>query len=223
MKRTLVLFDIDHTLFDASLYRQLMFDLIEKCIAIEKGESLREKLAEVYISHRKKIRYFDLEFMLRELQLEINTEIDIAAIFDKILKDETSYTQAIYEDTVEVLQELAKNNDVTIGIFSNGRHEHQLQKIKSFAHLIDKEHIHIFRMKEKELEKLSAKYKDYKLFIVDDILEILYNAKKVDNAINTVWIRRDGVLDQKTDTFTPDYTVRNLREIIPVVREKREA
>ncbi|HSX09044.1 MAG TPA: hypothetical protein VLF93_02750 [Candidatus Saccharimonadales bacterium] len=60
-KRKIILFDIDHTMFDASLYRKLMFDLIADYLAFEDRGKLQQTLEEIYVSHRQRIGYFDLE------------------------------------------------------------------------------------------------------------------------------------------------------------------
>src|SRR5579859_6831248 len=133
--KKLVLFDIDHTLFDATLYRSLMFDLISEYISLENKEKLFHTLESVYFSHRKKIGYFDLEFMLEELKNELNIELDTLAVFNTILQDEESYQKALFKETVSVLERLAADKQIQIGIFSGGRKDHQLRKIASFQHV----------------------------------------------------------------------------------------
>ncbi|HSW97709.1 MAG TPA: hypothetical protein VLF89_07840 [Candidatus Saccharimonadales bacterium] len=221
-KRKIILFDIDHTMFDASLYRKLMFDLITDYLAFEDRGKLHQTLEEIYISHRKKLGYFDLEILLEELVQQLAIEADTKAVFEAVLKDKESYQRAIFDETVSVLEEIAQHKDITLGIFSGGREEHQFRKIENFIHLFDKEHINILKMKERDLPEIMKKYIHDRLYLVDDILQILYNAKKSHGDITTIWMKRGPIAAQqdRIQNFTPEYTVSNLREVVPIILGK---
>jgi len=217
--RNIILFDIDHTLFDASLYRQLMFNLITDYIEFEDLELLRQSLEAIYFSHREKIGYFDLEIMLEELAKELDININVTELFEAVLMDEASYEKAVFDETVEVLQEISKNKNFRIGIFSGGREEHQLKKIEKFKHFFHEEHIHILRMKDKDLPEIMKQYEHDTLYLIDDILQILYNAKKFHPNITVIWMKRGRLADQqKIEGFEPEYTVTNLRELLPILK-----
>ncbi|HSX09045.1 MAG TPA: hypothetical protein VLF93_02755 [Candidatus Saccharimonadales bacterium] len=146
-------------------------------------------------------------------------EADTRAVFEAVLKDKASYEQAIFDETVAVLEEIGHHKDITHGVFSGGREEHQYRKIQNFIHLFDKEHIHILKMKEQDLPEIMQKYTKDTLYLVDDILQILYNAKKSHGNITTIWMKRDHIAENqpKIDGFIPDFTVTNLREVVPIV------
>lgn len=218
-KRKIILFDIDHTLFDASLYRKLMFDLIAEYLVFEDREKLQHALEKTYVSHREKTGYFDLEIMLEELVQQLVIEADTRAVFDAILRDEASYEKSVFSETIEVLEEIAKKSDITVGVFSGGREEHQYRKIQNFIHVFDKDHIHILKMKERDLPNIMETYKDDTLYLVDDILQILYNAKKSHGNVTTIWMKRGPIAERqpRIDGFTPDFTVTNLREVVPII------
>src|SRR5437660_635996 len=133
--KTIVLFDIDHTLFDAAKYRQRMMEIIAGHIPLEDKERLFAVMEGAYFSHRKKIGYVDLEFMLHEVLAELAIETDVASLFLEILEEESSYEEAIFEETIEVVEKLATQENLVLGIFSSGREDHQLRKIKKFAHV----------------------------------------------------------------------------------------
>lgn len=216
--RKIILFDIDHTLFDASLYRKLMFNLITDYIEFEDRERLDKSLEEIYFSHREKIGYFDLEVMLEDLAKELDIDLNVAELFEAVLMDEASYEKAVFDETVEVLQELSQNKDFRIGIFSGGREEHQLKKIEKFKHFFHEEHIHILRMKDKDLPHIMKQYEHDTVVLIDDILQILYNAKKFHPNMTVIWMKRGRLADQqKIEEFEPDYTVTNLREILKII------
>ncbi|HSW88887.1 MAG TPA: hypothetical protein VLG12_07025 [Candidatus Saccharimonadales bacterium] len=217
--RKIILFDIDHTMFDASLYRTLMFDLIADYLAFEDRGKLQQTLEEIYVSHRQRIGYFDLEILLEELVQQLAIEADTRAVFEAVLEDKASYERAIFDETVAVLEEIGHHKDIILGVFSGGREEHQFRKIQNFIHLFDKEHIHILKMKERDLPEIMQKYTKDTLYLVDDILQILYNAKKSHGNITTIWMKR-GTIAARQDQipgFTPDFTVTNLKEVVPIV------
>lgn len=217
--RKIILFDIDHTMFDAALYRKLMFQLIADFISFHDKEKMDAALEYVYAAHRQRIGYFDTEILLQDLAKELDIDINSRQLFEKILMDEASYEYSIFEETIEVLEAIAKHKDMHIGIFSSGREEHQLRKIETFKHFFEKEHIHILKMKEKGMPEIMNSYKNDTVYLVDDILQILYNAKTLHGNITTIWMKRGPIADQQAriDGFTPDFTVTNLREIVPIL------
>jgi FMN phosphatase YigB (HAD superfamily) len=219
LRKTIVLFDIDHTLFDAAKYRKRMLEIMAKHIELEDKEKVYQTMEKQYMAHREKIGYVDLEFMLQEIITELKIKADIAKILSAVLDDEASYEEAIFEETIEVVEILAKQENLVLGIFSAGREAHQLRKIKKFAHVFSQEHIHIFKMKDQELPQVMEKYKDDTVVLIDDVLAILYKAKQLHNNITTIWVKRGRFAEnQKTvEHFTPDYTVYNLKEIVSIL------
>ena len=223
-KRKIILFDIDHTLFDAGLYRKLMFDIVADVVAFENREKLLATLEDVYFSHREKTGgYFDIEFMLEELGRELAIEVDSAAILDAILADEESFQKSLFTETIDVMETIAKDKEIRIGVFSSGREEHQLKKLETFAHIFHKEHMHIFMFKDKEIAHVMETYRDDVVYLVDDVLKILYNAKKHHQNLITIWMKRGRLAAKQTsmEDFTPDYTVENLWGILPILKNSK--
>lgn len=218
-KRTIILFDIDYTLFDAQLYRKLMFDIITDVIAYEEREKFLQTLEAVYFSHRKKTGYFDIEFMLEELGRELSITINRERVLDAILADEASFQQALFTETIDVMETLSQQKDLRIGVFSSGKKEHQLSKLKKFIHVFQEEHIHIFMLKDKEIPAIMEKYQNDIVYLVDDVLSILYNAKKHHPNLTAIWMKRGRLAAQQEPIkdFTPDYTVENLWQAAEIV------
>jgi len=76
--------------------------------------------------------------------------------------------------------------------------------------------VHIFDDKGANLRDILEKYKSFKLFIVDDKLEILHSAKKHMPQIFTIWVKRGPFAQnqEKIPDFNPDTEIKNL-SVIP--------
>ena len=118
-------------------------------------------------------------------------------------------------------------SNVDIGIFSTGDKEFQLQKIATLKDLFPENHTHIFVDKREGLADVFSQYKGTHLYLVDDFPAILYEAKKMDKTISTVWIKRDDqgspqvLLEDfpQIADFIPDYTIKQLDEILTCIKE----
>lgn len=156
------------------------------------------------VPKKQKIVLFDIDYTL----------------FDTGIFKETQLTKHnIYEEVLHVLSDLSKK--VILGIFSEGEIGFQKNKLKKtgIERFFLKEHIHIVIRKEENLKKILAKYKNNKLFLIDDKLTILYEAKTEFPYVFTIWVKR-GEYAQKQKPikdFVPDAIIGNLREVIPII------
>ena len=68
------------------------------------------------------------------------------------------------------------------------------------------------------------KYKDSKLFFVDDKLEILYSAKKHMPQVVTIWVKRGPFAQNQKPIldFNPDAQVDNLLEVVEIIKKSLE-
>lgn len=57
------------------------------------------------------------------------------------------------------------------------------------------------------------------MYIVDDIQDILVEAKKLRSDITTIWIQRKGYTKSKEPVanFAPDYIIKSLAEVKPLL------
>jgi len=212
----LILFDIDHTLFDVTAYRQQMFEALAKVSEYSNTKKFIETAGQLYAVMRQH-RHFDpsgfVKALLQELQLKVNPKI-----LESIILSEDKLEQYLYEETEQILYRLSKEKNLKMGIFSGGDVKLQKGKIKKIEHLLQKEDIHIITQhKEEQLQEILNKYKRVELYLVDDMLTVLYQAKLLRSDIHTIWIRRDDIKQTKMPEFTPDSVITNLREIVPVV------
>src|SRR5258708_24749899 len=219
-KQKLVLFDIDYTLFDTAVYREQLFPALLQHLRVDNAKA-KEILQDIYYSHRKHVGHFDLAIIIEELIEALSLEADAEEVFQEFLYAEQTYAPALYEEAKDTLQKLSELKDLRIGIFSGGRTDHQLQKINSLEKFFHKEHVHIFLVKEKEIEKVMKKYVNYQLFLVDDVLDILHNAKKANPDVTTVWSKRGRLAERVKEIpgFTPDYTITNLEEVVKILKK----
>lgn len=202
-KKTIVLFDIDYTLFNTVTFVNNVYK--KNSNAIDK-ETFYKILEEIRIN----------------LKQALSEEDTVKSSIVNTLWDQAGFAKNFYEETVGVLKEISKI--ATVGIFSKGDRRFQKEKIKSISHFFSEDHIHITLDKYKKLPEIIKKYEGNKLIVVDDVLRVLYAAKKLNKDIFTVWIRREAyyepfLLNQEPiKDFTPDATIINLRELIPFIQ-----
>jgi len=141
-------------------------------------------------------------------------------LFDTDLFKKSGFTKhAVYSEVNDVLAVLSK--EATLGIFSEGDMEFQKNKLLKTGvkkHFL-KEFTHIFEKKEKILKKIIKKYKDKKIFLIDDKLSILHLAKSIYPSIFTIWVKRGIYAKNQKEIrgFRPDLEVNNLKDSIQFV------
>jgi phosphoglycolate phosphatase-like HAD superfamily hydrolase len=152
------------------------------------------------LSNKNKLVLFDIDYTL----------FDTANFKDSSLSD-----YQLYDEIEHLLIKLS--SIVDLGIFSKG--EKDFQKLKLQKTGIEKyfhpENIHIFENKDENLQAVIKKYSDRSIYLVDDKLEILYNTKKNNSSIFTIWIKRGPYAQDETllNNFSPDKIVESLNEM----------
>ncbi len=216
--KKVVLFDIDFTLFNSKRYRDRFTEQIQQLIDY-KGDDFGQISEEVYQALRKNLAYFDPQLYSERLSEKLQIPIDGKKIEEIILNEELM-EESLYEDTIEVLKFLAKQEGLILGVFSAGLMRAQQLKIKKLENYFHRDHIHIFEFKKHHaLSEMLEKYRDDEIVIVDDMIHVLYEAKKIRSDIFTIWIKRPerSTQDSRIDNFEPDSIIRSLREVVPVI------
>lgn len=153
---------------------------------------------------KKKMVLFDIDYTL------FNT-----ATFKKTkLQKHTAYNEV--ENVLEQLLKIA-----SLGIFSEGELEFQKSKLikTNIQKYFLKRHTHIVEKKDAILRSLLLKYKNKKLFLVDDKLTILHKAKRIMPSVFTIWVKR-GIYaksQKPIENFTPNAIIKNLKELTSTV------
>jgi len=201
-KQIVVLFDIDHTLFNTASF-------VDKVYAKHADSLDREKFNQIL----EEIR------VNRQEVLKDSGSIKLRILNE--LWDNAGFKNDFYEESFEVLEKISKV--AVIGILSQGEGKFQRKKIELVSHLFEEEHINITLDKYKSMPEVIEKYKSYKVIIIDDVQMFLYAAKKLNADVMTVWIKRDNYfepnfINQKIiDSFIPDATITNLRQLVSIV------
>jgi len=146
-------------------------------------------------------------------------DIDHTLFDTERFKESRLEKYSLYDEVLKVLSELSKIT--TLGIFSQGELDFQKTKLKNtkIDSFFKEENVHVFKDKELNFAQIFTKYPDYKIFFVDDRLDLLFSAKKNFPAISTIWIKRGPHAKNLTEieNFSPDKTVSNLQEIVKFV------
>lgn len=154
---------------------------------------------------RQKIVLFDVDYTL------FNTDI---------FKESSLETYELYEEVIETIEELGKI--AKLGIFSEGDLDFQKMKlVRTDIHKhFGQEDIHIVEKKNDTLVKVLERYRDVELFLVDDRLGVLYEAKKHMPGVFTIWVKRGRYAQNQKEIkkFSPDATVENLRDVFSLVK-----
>lgn len=151
-------------------------------------------------------------------------DIDYTLFDTAFFKESGLSEHKIYEEVMRVLDSL--NSLATLGIFSKGEIEFQKIKLEKtgMAKFFKEENIHIFDDKDINLIQVMDKYKDSKLFLVDDKLGILYSAKKHMPQVVSIWVKRGpfAKVQQPILGFNPDAEVENLSEVVKIIKNSLE-
>ena len=111
------------------------------------------------LSGRRKIVLFDIDYTL------FNTEVFKTSGLKEYL---------LFEEILPVFTKLF--GTVELGIFSKGESEFQKEKLRktNLESFFKREHLHIFEDKVVSIKEILGKYRNYKIYLVDDKLNVLY-------------------------------------------------
>lgn len=148
-------------------------------------------------------------------------DIDYTLFDTAFFKQSGLSEHRIYKEVMQVLESLSKI--AMLGIFSKGENEFQKTKLKKTGMIkfFEENNIHIFDDKDVNLIGVLEKYKDSKIFLVDDKLGILYSAKKHTLQVFTIWVKRGpfAEIQKPIKGFSPDAEIKNLSEVVGIVRQ----
>ena len=146
-------------------------------------------------------------------------DIDYTLFDTATFKDSSLTNYSLYDEIVPVLESLKDVSE--LGIFSKGDDFFQNTKLKEtgIGDFFQRENIHIFEDKDINLENVINKYIELQIYIVDDRLATLYNAKTINPLVATIWVKRGPFAQDDTllTNFTPDNTIVNLEEVVEIV------
>lgn len=181
----IIFFDIDGTLFNPKLFLENFYvKLSEKFVL---GNEFHDKLQAIYEQTRNEKGHFIPSFFLEKI-IENFPQINIDGL-KKIFWDIDLFKKSMYKDT-SALIDLSKL--ASIGIFSKGEGEFQKNKLSSIKNLLDDKNIYIFPDKIKEINGVFGKYTDYKVFFVDNDIDVIEKAKSLTSNVFAILIDRSN-------------------------------
>jgi hypothetical protein len=208
MKQKIVFFDIDGVIFDASKFFTGFCEKFIQDNNLNKDEI--GKLQNFYQEIKTEKGFFDPQAFLAKT----SSQYSIAKVdLEKLWWDEASILKCLLidENFLKQIQEKA-----VIGIFSKGEINFQKKKIEKFNGFLSPENIYIFEDKIVKINEVLAKYKDYKIYAVDDNVNVLESFKQVDANVFTILIRRDQV---EIVNNSIDVVVENTLQVVPLLAE----
>jgi phosphoglycolate phosphatase-like HAD superfamily hydrolase len=182
MRQTIVFFDIDGVIFDAQKFFAGFCDKFVQTNNLDKKE--REKLKNLYEEVKEEKGFFDPEAFLAKISSQYSITKEG---LERLWWDEDSFGECLLidENFLKQIQEKA-----VVGIFSKGEINFQKKKIEKFDNLINPEDIYIFEDKTVRISKVLARYRDYKIYVVDDNQKVLESFKQIDKFVYTILIKR---------------------------------
>ncbi len=125
----------------------------------------------------------------------------------------------IYKEVRDVLGKISKVG--TVGIFSEGDIMFQKTKLKNtdIEKYFGKNNTHIVLDKLSNLGIVLRKYRNRKIFFIDDKLNVLHEAKKLLPLVFTIWIKRGLYARNQKEIsgFKPDAAITNLKEVVNLI------
>lgn len=213
----IVIFDIDHTIFNSTMYRSSLFANLAKGLGYD-IKKFSEKAHGAYKNMRKSHYFFTPDLLLKTILSPWKKPEDLVKA-QSIFWEKLLYESCIYPEVKDVFTYLSENK-IQIGIFSTGDLAHQKIKIESLKDYLDENHVHISPNKLTVIKDTFRTYKKYQTFLVDDYPQILETAKKHHKNIFTVFIRREesNLLLTIPDNFKPDATITDLHQLIDIIK-----
>lgn len=157
------------------------------------------------------------------MQKLILFDIDNTVFNTALFKSSEFATYKAYDEVHKLLEKLKEI--ALLGIFSEGDQFFQEKKLKEtlLDSFFPKERIHIFLDKISELSNVLDNYASNTVFLVDDKLPVLYEAKKLVPSIFTIWVKRGEYANYQDpiDGFAPDAIIVDLRELESIVKSNK--
>lgn len=216
-KKKVVIFDIDYTIFNTHAFRKNLYEFLAQKLGYTDIGPFVQVAKHIEKKTRDTVGYFKPLVFLKLIKAELKTDLSITEL-EGLFFDESLYIESLYEDARSVFQELVMKRDIPIIIFSMGEKKFQMYKLKALKEMLEVDHIHIFADKFKRLKDVLREYKNYHIFMVDDLPTVLKQAKMFNKDIVTIWVNRDKQVSEKdfVQGFKADYVIDNLVKIITI-------
>lgn len=197
--KKIIFFDIDGTLFDVSLFINLLHQKLIDRFGLTSQDISKLKI--LYDEVKKENGYFLPSSFFSKITNHFPSvdEKGIEEIFQSI----DLFEKSVYKDTsvVKNLADLA-----IIGIFSQGEENFQKSKIAFLNALLNRDNVYIFPNKINQMKQAFNKYTGYEIFLVDDNLNVL---TKAEDAYPNVYV----ILIDRNDRFGDNKGVTKIKDL----------
>jgi len=217
MSNTLLLFDIDYTLFDTTRYKKTVAKELAQIANHLDEEKVYQNIEEVYYDVRS-FGSFDPSLFADIFIKKFPDNLSREAV-ESVWWRKDILVSSLYPEVIPTLKILSKKENLQLGIFSSGKTDFQLAKISHIEDFFHKGNIHIASFKEETIGQLVEEYKTRKLLLVDDYVEILESVKKQKPDTTTIWMKRGKFAEkaQIPEGFEPDGIITTLGELTEIV------
>ena len=216
MQNNVILFDIDHTLFDTDTFLEVAFERLTQIFSYTNTPNLTDTFVAMYERMRGVEVFHPVSFAT--LVTKTFNAPEKKQIIVDIFEDQSLLDGCLYQDVRDVFTLLTKK-DIRIGIFSTGEKAFQRKKIHSLRMFFEDKDIHIFPLKDKEIANVLKEYKSHSVTFVDDRQQVLEEVARCDSNLKTIWIYRKKPLKEHpaSKNFSPTYRIKLLQDILPLV------
>lgn len=216
VRKRLIVFDFDYTLYDAQHWKELAYDELAALYQKDSGEF--SKIAQEVYDETRKVGYFDPMLFATALSERFPESEKKATDIVKVIYSQDLFQKSYYPRVTEVL-ELLKDS-FKLAIFSTNHDSFQEAKQQTVNHFFEQDLVFVSKNKQQILHKIVDLTKIYQVILVDDLVEILYAAKSESSEIMTVWIKQGpyATLHAGLDNFTPDLVVEKLSDLPDMIK-----
>jgi len=209
MKQKITLFDIDGTLFDPKLFLENFY--IKLTAKFNLTQEQLEQIRAYYQKNKDEYSYFNPEAFLKTISQNFPqiTEDHLNSLF----WDQKMFMSSFYKD-VDVLKPLSKI--AKIGIFSKGDSKFQQEKLVSIRTFLNEENVNIFTNKIDKINQVLNKYRNFKIYLIDNDMVVLSQAKEFNGSIFTIQILR---VENQLKNDRIDKTIDNLYQLEKIINE----
>ena len=201
MEKSVLLFDIDYTIFNTDRFKKKISEYIYRYFHLEKNSiDLFDKQYQEGIQEKIGINIKDYSE-----QLSKKFSLPPDRIFNLIMDNQNLYLHSLYPDTLPALSLLSKKH--ILGIFSQGYISFQMNKLNKMGILpfFDEKHIYIFphKIHKDNMEKLPKN-----AVVIDDKLSVV---EAISSTLPAILITRGTTLP----SYKP--SIKRLTEIIDIL------
>jgi len=216
-----ILFDIDYTLFNVLHFDENFPKYLAKLLFLDE-EKIRSISIETITGLIKKEGFLDISVYLDNLLSKLGG-VERKQDVEEFLFAKDFFKLGFYPEVGYALGAL--KDMFRLGIFSQGDIKLQGAKLtqSGLKHFFDEDKIYIKKPHKLDfLSELSKKHKNDQVFLVDDKLEILYEAKKAMPFMKTIWVKRGRYANSQKpiEGFEPDAFVNDLAGVVDFVKSK---